>query len=375
MRAKLKELRAVVEKAAAKKRIDEALRSEVIRVLGSAVVIDDDNQRLAENVNDRLDVLERTGRAKNLQFKASVLSHYINDSSSEMRRFVARVLPENYVMRMCNDVDPFVMHTVARRSPVRVVKEMYRLHSNDDELAVILEEKKQKEDDDEGYTLNRRRMGDLARPENSQEDELSDVWYAEKAHKLIQDYGGNIEGQWEEIAVRRYCSSLRTTSGIEVDGKKLLKHVRDLETAHDDRTLKRYELKEVARQLREGVEFDVPSECIIDDVSRNLMSSLTSCERNPSQFIKDVNQIFNVRESVVPAGLRKYCVSEGVSLDTMIPCSAIMPNAGSYDDERVLDSYVKYWNRLQESRGEPIRIAWVHNPTLQGKVTFTVELK
>jgi hypothetical protein len=164
---------------------------------------------------------------------------------------------------------------------------------------------------------------------------------------------------------------MKVTSNVEVDEKKLLKHIRDLETAHDDRVLKRYELKEVAKHLREGVEFDMPRECIIDNVSSNLLSS----DMSLSQFIASVNDIFNVRESIMPAGLRKYCITEGASTDTLIPCSAIMPNNGSYDDERVLDMYVKYWNRLQESCGEPIRISWTNNPTAQNKVTFTVELK
>lgn len=87
--------------------------------------------------------------------------------------------------------------------------------------------------------------------------ELSDEYYTSLADRLYQDYGQHtMEDSWEEVAIQRFCSSIKATSLIDVDRKRLKKALeKRLEQRDEDRLTdaKRKQssyLREIAHNLR-----------------------------------------------------------------------------------------------------------------------------
>jgi hypothetical protein len=383
MRLRLQELQRVVDRTLAEEKAVDALRQEVSRVLGPSVLTNVKLDQLAEGANDRISVLERTGRESQINFKPAVMLKFADSASVEARVLAARTLPERYVARMRGDKSAAVRHAVARRLPASLVKEMLKRTPNDDALRVIFHDKKLTEaglatpdKKDEPFDMyGEEPLGDTVKQDGAATDEgLSDAWYETTAHKFIQDYGGNIEGQWEEPVVHRFCASSKATSGVEIDEKKLYKEIMKQLKEKDDRTLERYALKEIAQSLREGLEPELPqlfSEAV-DPLETLLHSDVSAAE-----YVKQANKLFNVRESVMPKSLRKFRVTEGLSGDIKIPCLARVPGNGNVSRlaERALDLYVKNWNMLQAMNGEPVRINWSTNPTKAGMISFNAELR
>jgi hypothetical protein len=377
MHLKLKELANVAKKTITEEKITNALRKEVARVLGPSVLTDVRLERMAECANDRIDVLERTRRADDFDFRPSIVSKFMNNPSAEVRRFVARVLPEQYVARMWHDHDLSVRHAVARRLPLTKVQEMVSRDPGDDELRVIMRNKRIQEAgitlpkvEDEPFDMyGEDRLGDAVK--QGEEPEMSDQYYATLAHRLISDYSGNMEGQWEEIVAHRYCVSVKMTSGVEIDEKKLYDEIIKQLTEKDDRTLERYALKETVELLREGVE----PEIFVEDVDP--VQELLSSQCSAAEYVAKANEVFHVREAAIPNSLRKYRVTEGCTGDFMVPVLAVVPGTRTIStlDEQALDRYVRSWNDKQAGHGEPIRIDWAPNPCNVGTISFKAELK
>jgi hypothetical protein len=136
MGLKLKELQKVVNKVVKNERSVEALQEEVLRVLGPTILTSRGLARMAESANDRLDILEASGRSRS-QVKPSLLIKFVNSDSAEVRRLVARLLPENFIRLLAKDSDPSVREAVAKRLPLPLVKEMTRRFPQDDTLRTI----------------------------------------------------------------------------------------------------------------------------------------------------------------------------------------------------------------------------------------------
>ena len=85
------ELKKVLKQTLAEEKAVEVLREEVTHNLGPSVVTDVKLERLAENVNDRIDVLERTGRGDNLNFRPSTVLRFAEHKNPEVRRLAARL--------------------------------------------------------------------------------------------------------------------------------------------------------------------------------------------------------------------------------------------------------------------------------------------
>lgn len=378
MRLKLRELQKVANQTLMEEKAVDALREEVSRVLGPSVLTNVRLEALAENVNDRIDVLERTGRAGQASLKPAILLKFVDNPSAEVRRMIARTLPEQFLSRFKTDRDPAVRHAAARRLPAQVIKEMLQRTPRDDELRYIYHEKKRltesgvpqpKVADGTLDIYGERLKGTVKQPAGP---ELSSQWYSMTAHKAISDYNHNIEGQWDEAWAHRYCASVKATSGVAVDGKKLWNEIQKQLKDRDDRTLERYSLKEVARRLRESAD-DAPAVSeVMDPVER-----LASTNMSGSEFLREAARVFSIRESVLPRSLQKYRIIEGKALEIMIPCTGRVPGRASITslDERVLDTYVKRWNDAQLQAGEPIRIDWTPNPGSMGTISFKAELK
>lgn len=387
MRLRLEELQRVVKRAVDEERAAEALRTEVNRVLGPAVIAEGRVEVVAEMANDRIDVLERTGRASRLSFKPSVMVRWLDHTSPEVRKFAARVVPEKFLARMTGDKDNAVRATVARRLSVGAVSEMLKKFPRDDELRVIYRQKKlaeagikQPAEEPLGHdpVEDAERQGDAVKQDEGAE--LSEQWYRDRALKFMMDYGGNIEDSWEEVTARRYCASLKATSGIELDEAKLLKAIKQLIKEREDRALERSALKETLAWLKGQEERELLTETAAMPViseETDPVRELVEGNLTPSTFIDEANRLFRVQESMLPAGIRKHRLGERSARVTHVPVIARLPHGQSFRaiDERALDLYCKHWNDRQQLQGEPLKLEWSNHPGEVGKVSFNVILR
>lgn len=383
MRLKLGTLQKVVNATLIENKATDSLREEVSRVLGPSVVTNVKLDRLAEEANYRIDVLDRTGRSEIYSnFRPEVMVKFMNSSSVEARKLAAKVLPESYLYKMSNDPSLAVRHIIARRWPIELVKEMLKKTPYDDELRFIIKEKKsttgiktpEKKPMAHDPVDGKERLGKLAKQDPG--IDLSDTWYNTLASKFIKDYGGNMEGQWQAPLAYRYCSSVKASTGVEIDEKKLLDAITKQLEEKDDRTLERFSLKEVAQNLLSEVSEEDLELPLIDESVDNPVEALLHANCSSSEYVERANELFNIKESIMPRSLRKYRLSEGIRGDLLVPCVGRVP--GKYVDsidESALDLYVEHWNSIQSSNGEPVRIEWSHNPATQNGVSFNVELK
>ena len=383
MRLKLGTLQKVVNATLIENKAVDGLREEVSRVLGPSVLTNVKLDRLAEEANYRINVLDRTGRSEVYSnFRPEVMVKFMNSTSVEARMLAAKVLPESYVRKMSNDASLSVRHIVARRSSIELVREMLKKTPQDDELRFIIKEKKstggiktpEKKPMAHDPVDGKERLGPAVKQDPG--IDLSDNWYDTLASKFIKDYGGNMEGQWQAPLAYRYCSSVKATSGVDIDEKKLLDAITKQLDDRDDRTLERFSLKEVAQNLLSEISEEDLELPIIDESTDNPVEALLYMNCSSSEYVERANELFNIKESIMPRSLRKYRLSEGISGDLLVPCVGRVP--GTYVDsidESALDLYVEHWNSVQASNGEPIRLEWSHNPTTHNGVSFNVELK
>lgn len=385
MRLKLEELARIVERTLNEERATEALRAEVVRVLGPSVVAEGKVERLAEAANERIDVLEMTGRASRLDFKPSVMVKFMNHANPQLRKLAARVVPDRFVDRLANDRDHSVRAAVAKRLPVGAVREMLRRFPKDDGIRVIYKQKKlseaglpQPKVQDEPFDMHgEERLGDAVKQDAG--PELSEQWYRDRAYRFMQDYGGNIEYAWEELAARRYAASVKATAGVEIDEAKLLKAIKDLIKEREDRAMERDSLKETLAWLKLQEERELMSEAvmpIIEDVV-DPVRDLVEGTLTPATFVEEANKLFKVREATLPPGIRKHRLGESDRHTQTIPVVGYLPHGAGFRelDERALDMYCEAWNGRQALQGEPLRLEWSTHPDQVGKVSFNVVLR
>lgn len=386
MRLRLEELQRVVKRAVDEERATETLRTEVSRVLGPAVITEGRVELIAEAANDRIDVLERTGRDGRLDFKPSVMIKWLDHTSPEVRKFAARVVPEKFLSQMVTDRSDTVRATVARRLPVGAVREMLKRFPKDDQIRAIYKQKRLAEaglpkpeemplgiDPVEGAE----RLGDAVKQDPG--PELSENWYRQRAIKFMQDYGGNIEDAWEEIAARRYTASVKATSGVEIDEGKLLKAIKELIEEREDRAMERSALKETLEWLKGQDEHEIMSESAMPVISfdEDPVRDLYEGNLSATTFISQANALFRIKEATVPAGIRKYRLGENNAQSSTMPVIGYLPHKKGFRalDERALDAYCKHWSDRQKLQGEPLQLEWSNHPDAENKISFNVTLR
>lgn len=387
MRLRLRELQSVVKRVVDEERAAATLRAEVNRVLGPAVIAEGRVEVVAKMANDRIDVLERTGRASRLAFKPSVMVKWLNHASPEVRKFAARVVPEKFLTRMTCDKDSAVRAAVARRLSVGAVSEMLKKFPRDDELRVIYRQKKlaeagikQPAEEPLGHdpVEDAERLGDSAKQDDGAE--LSEQWYRDRALKFMMDYGGNIEDAWEEVTARRYCASLKATSGIEVDEAKLLKAIKELIKERENRALERSALKETLAWLKGQEERELLTETVVMPViseETDPVRELVEGNLTPSTFIDKAGRLFRIQSSTLPADIQKRCLGDRGGGQEQVPVVGYLPHGRDFRaiDERALDMYCEAWNGRQMLQGEPLRLEWAPHPDCVGKISFTCVLR
>ena len=261
MRLKLENLQKVVKQVIDEEKNSSFLCEEVSKALGTGVLVEHGINRMAESANEALDVMIVTGKSPG-RVKTSLLMKFINSDSHEIRKLVARLLPESFLLQMANDKHPQVRAAVARRLPRKIVKEMIEKNPSDDYLKVLERDQRILEaglptpvvSDTEFDLYGEFPLGPIE--DSVEHPGLTDQHYKTIAHKVVKDYGGNLEGQWEEIAVKRYCDS-NETYGVLVDPFKLLKYVYEILDARDEAVMKEHSsLSNIAKKLRENSQME-----------------------------------------------------------------------------------------------------------------------
>ena len=241
MSLKLGRLQNVVKNVQAEEKATRMLKNEVRKAMGPIINTDVHIVQLAENVNDRLDVLERTGRS--VSFNTMIIAKFANHKNFNVRKMAARLLPENLITRFTKDTNRSVRLAVAHRLSSKIVKEMMKQFPTDEELRLIYAKKHAalKEglvdpeiDDDEFDIYGNDRLGDDSKTDMDTLD-LSDSWYKTVAYRIYQDYGASmLDNNWEERAVNAYCEHNKATNGTQIDKKKLFDAIQELIKKHDD---------------------------------------------------------------------------------------------------------------------------------------------
>lgn len=365
MTLKLRQLQDVVNETVGKAKIVDVLKESVLAATGFSINSTADVDYVCYQINEILDVSEQKGEDVNLGLKTSLLKKLQESHSFEARKLAARSLPLNVATSMRFDVDPSVRAAVCRRLPVKMLLEVTQRYPNDFEVHHILEAKKKQE-------AAKKKMGDASRP--LFQAELSDTWYADKARRFLDDYGTNIEYQWEEPLIQRYCSSLKATSGIDLDVDKFYKILmKIIDEKHED-ALTDSEIRKMRKMMRErGISESADYEAHSADQVEDVLRSITNSKESNVSFLKRVDEVLSIKRASLPAAIMKYRIADGevsIPLKGIVPGGKLTPLA-----EQALDTYVSKWNALQEQRGEPLKLSWNPDPGSAAGITFSVILR
>jgi len=384
MQLKLKELQNVARATIKEEKSLDSLRKELIRVLGPSIDIPGSNKKIVSLANEQLDLLEATGRfPREGSFKTSVLIEASSSDFSGARKVAARLLPANLVSNLINDPFSSVRCAAAKKLPSRLVEIAARRNPGDDDLQVILRAKKlaesglpnptEKEDAFDFDMYGKEPLGDVVKQKPG--EDYSDAWYELKARDICREYGANIEGQWEEAIASRVASSAYSV-GQRLDKDKLLKKIYDHLKEREDKVTKEGSLRAISSKLIKESYLDAAVLPVIEEVQDQVKDLLES-RVSSKTYIEKAEELFSVKKSLVPPGIKKYVVGENYDRFAKIPVLGRLPRGSKFDSrtERALDAYVSHWNNMQSSIGEPFKISWNSHPSDDRMIGFRVELK
>lgn len=382
MQLKLEELQRVAKKTIREEQKHAMLREELFRVFGPPVMVSKNCERVAEAVNEQLDLFESSGReVQRGSIKTSVLVEASASNSAVVRKVAARLLPVKMASRLLTDPSSTVRCAAAKRLPYETIKEAVRMFPNDDQLKTIVRQKKileaglpKPETVDEPFDMyGEEALGDTVKTKVSEKD-LPDAWYDRLAAKLCAEYGSNLEGNWEEILATRVVASHYSTTGIKLNRDKLLDAIYDCIKEREEAVLGEGSLKAIAARLLRESYLDDPVLPILEEKSDPVIDLLES-NFSSAQYVSEAEKIFSIRKSTVPAGIKKYRLGEGSHKETLIPVNAKIPGGSmSVVVENALDRYVDSWNKRQALEGEPYRLSWGLGAALDS-VSFNLTLK
>lgn len=377
MRLKLNELQREVKKLIKEEKNADTLAAELTRSLGPTILTTHGIRLMAESVNNRLDYLDQIGKNPSRP-KVSLLLRFADSGDSEVRKMVARLLPENFLRSMMWDRNSSVRSAVARRLPASMIREMCKRFPSDDQLVAIEKQKRLHEAglpnpelEDEEFDM----YGDINVGKVEDDTKLSNAWYDTMAHKIILQYGGNIEGHWEELAVARYCRSVDPLQQ-NIDHLKLYKTVKDkLAAAEKEALEENISLKSIAKRLLEEEAAENISVMPVISESIDPLRSLVESRKTSSDYMQEFESIFAVKKFFLENPARRMGLFEGHA-QVLCPVTAFSPSR-SLDvlEENALDMYVKYWNSQHTLQGGNNILSWYPHPEQQGKISFNLEIK
>jgi hypothetical protein len=374
MSLRLKELQKVANNVMKRERSLETLQEELKRALGPTLLASRDLNRLAENANDRLDVLEASGKSHG-RVGTSLLLKFADSDSPEVRKLVVRLLPENFLRVFMQDSNPEVRFALAKRLPRNMLKEMRRSFPYDEGLKSLLDSRQLHEAglpapeviEGEFDMYGEEPLGSVF---DADELDLSDAWYETAARKIVKMYGDNLEGQWEEISVKRFVDS-QASFGVEVDQQKLLDIVYDILSEREEDVIGESSLLSLAARLRHDDTEVMPTLSEKTDE----VKSLVSAGYTTSEYIQNFEKLFAVKHVTSPNPAKKT-LREGAE-SVKHPYSAKLPNSVTRNvDERAVETYVTAWNTRETIKGgRNYKLAWSHDPSTINMVNFHLELK
>jgi hypothetical protein len=384
MHLKLEELQRVAKKTIKEEQKHTSIRDELFRVFGPPVMVSKNCEKVAEAVNEQLDLFESSGREVQRGFvKTSVLVEASVSPSPTVRKVAARLLPVKMAVRLLNDPSSSVRCAAAKRLPYESLKESIKRFPNDDQLRSIVRKKKlnesglpKPEEVDEPFDMyGEEPLGSAVKTRVSDKD-LPDTWYERLAHKLCSDYGGNLEGQWEETLATRVVASHYSTTGVKLDREKLLKCIYDCIEEREDAVLGEGSLKSIANRLIRESYLDDSVMPILEEDRNDPVADLLESNCSSAQYIDDAEKLFCIKKSSVPAGIKKYRLGEGHLVETHVPVNGKIPGGKmTATVENALDRYVDSWNKRQALAGEPYRLSWGPHASTIGMVGFNLQLK
>jgi len=383
MHLKLEELQRVAKKTIKEEQKSATIRDEFFRVFGPPVMVSKNCERVAEVVNEQLDLFESSGRdVQHGAVKTSVLVEASISNSAVVRKVAARLLPVKMAARLLNDPSSSVRCAAAKRLSFDIVKETVKKFPNDDQLRSIARQKKlneaglpkPKEVDEPFDMYGEEPLGDAVKTKVSDKD-LPDSWYERLAHKLCSSYGGNLEGNWEEVIATRVVASHYSTTGVKLDREKLLKSIFKCIKDREDAVLGEGSLKSIAARLLKESYLEDGVLPILEE-RKDPVADLLESNYSTAQYIDTAEKLFSIRKSSVPAGIKKYRLGEGHQVETLVPVNGKIPG-GSMTSivEQALDRYVDSWNKRQALAGEPYRLSWGPHASGIDMVGFNLQLK
>jgi hypothetical protein len=325
------------------------LRDELKRLLGPTF---DPYGRAMEDMlieaNDRLEALKRSGR-QIMSENADLLTKYIRDRSSELRKLIVRIAPMDIVQLMERDASSSVKNMINERHKM----------INEEMLG------------DNKPCQSGEGKSELMRQQSI--PELSAGYYENLARKFCADFHvAEIEKWWVAPIAKQFATHTNATSGVKIDEEKLLKAINEFVAARDERISQRVEkgvsIKETIDYLNERALMEDASSIGASMNKEDVLDEAAGY----ATYIKQFNERYAVKESTVPASLRKFCPMK----ETRIPVIGTIPGGMLREnDEHLLDAYVIAWNKRQEITGNPIRIAWHPSGGATDGISFSVELK
>lgn len=368
MRLKLQNLQSVVQRVVREEKIFYALKEEVKRSLGPSIITEGrDIESICDAAMDHLDVLQ----ARNVRpgkFGPSLAVAMLSHVLPEVRRLGARLAPVSQLHRVTNDKSPLVRCEVAKRIDVPALKEMMRRFPNDETIHIIYEVR-----EEDGFDMyGSERLGDAVKQPDEQE--LTDMWYESLARKMVSDYEHQTEGTWRHVAVDRYVSAVKATSGVEIDPEKLLEAIDKLITERDDDMLDSKSLKETIDHLDNHVMMESTLYTMGTEDS-DIVADLLRSRLGTTEYIARAEEVFSIREARAPKAVERLVLSEGVRVRASVPVRGELPHDSGFRsvDERALDLYVESWNKRRNAEGDPMRISWT--TSADDGIVFTTKVR
>lgn len=357
MQLKLKQLRHAVVRVLEDHKTGELLRTEAKRVLGTSAVLDADVSAVAEHVLNVVESKQLTNVHLDNEFKLSALLKFAEHSDASVRKLAAKLLPKKNVRKLLEDVDECVRFAAASRLTSSEVKNLIE-RTGDDSYVDLYENKVISEAKEERET---RLTGDVVKTQEG--PELSKHFYDSLAARFLQDYGTSLFTNWK-LAAKRYVSSVKATSLVDIDLDKLTKAIEDAVRARDEEM---YEpIKETVKRLK----------CQLDalDEQHDPVADLLKEKHSASGYIDRFESLFEVTSVNFRShrALKEHLISE---IDR-VPTNARTPSGRSITsvDEKALDRYVLAWNKRHNmSNNMPTRLQWSIDVSDTSVAKFTVK--
>lgn len=373
----------------AKQTLDETnaldrLRRDVRSAFGPSVIVEGTVLDIADNVNECLDTARVLKRPLNVELKVSTLATYVKHKDASVRKMVASLIPERFLVRMKDDSDAVVRAAVAKRICIGTLFEMCKKYPHDDQLSIIRKQRVISESVDLDNFDKAEKLSKAS--QNTITIELSDAWYEEVARKIMNDYGEfsygtprPLETHWNPLAVRMYCDSMKTTSGVVIDRDKLQKTVDDyIANLEESDPVYHGTMTDMIKGLKEAVRLENKFTNtsvfeIVEEDTRPEVKLASTLNISTIEYIKLFEETYKVAKTEIPAAIRKYRLGEEFAVETKIPMKAIVGQLNEFK-ERALDRYVECWNKNQSLHGEPLKIDWSVDPMNENKISFEMEL-